>query len=72
MRESVNRGSIKILRDSLISSGTAIPLLLLIARIRSRILFCTDTVELKLISHLYDTAQDVLMQFTDFLVAGAR
>ena len=72
VRESVNKGAAKILRDSLLSSDAAIPLLLLIAQIRSRILFCTETRELKLISHLYDTAQDVLMQFTDFLVAGAR
>ena len=28
------------------------------------IMLYIDTVHLKLISHLYDTAQDVLMQFT--------
>ena len=62
----------RALREALVLSETAIPLLLLIAQNRSRILFCTDTPQLKLVSHLYDTAHDVLMQFTDFLVAGAR
>jgi len=61
-----------ILRDELIGSSTAIPLLLMIAQVRSRLLHDEDTKQLKLISHLYDTAQDVLMQFTEFLVAGAR
>jgi hypothetical protein len=67
IRESQSRVAMKTLRDTLLSSETAVPLLLLIAQIRSRILFNTDTPQLKLISHLFDTAQDVLMQFTDFL-----
>jgi hypothetical protein len=67
VRESQSRVAMKTLRDTLLSSETAVPLLLLIAQIRSRILFNTDTPQLKLISHLFDTAQDVLMQFTDFL-----
>jgi hypothetical protein len=33
-RENVVRGTIKTLRDALLSSGTAIPLLLLIAQVR--------------------------------------
>ena len=61
-----------ILRDELIGSQTAIPLLLMIAQVRSRLLHDPDTTQLKLISHLYDTAQDVLMQFTEFLIAGAK
>lgn len=61
-----------ILREELIGSQTAIPLLLMIAQVRSRLLHDPETTELKLISHLYDTAQDVLMQFTEFLVAGAK
>lgn len=61
-----------ILRDELIGSSTAIPLLLMIAQVRSRLLHDEETKQLKLISHLYDTAQDVLMQFTEFLVAGAK
>ena len=54
----------RILREELIGSGTAVPLLLYIAQIRMRILHHTETPHLKLISHLFDTAQDVLMQFT--------
>lgn len=61
-----------ILREELIGSHTAIPLLLMIAQVRSRLLHDAETTQLKLISHLYDTAQDVLMQFTEFLVAGAK
>lgn len=61
-----------ILRDELVGSNTAIPLLLMIAQVRSRLLHDEENNQLKLISHLYDTAQDVLMQFTEFLVAGAR
>ena len=53
------------------SSNLAIPLLLLIAQTRSRILFCEESTQLKLISHLFDTSHDVLMQFTDFFVGGA-
>jgi hypothetical protein len=64
--------AMRTLRDTLLSSETALPLLLFIARIQSQILFSTATPDLKLISHLYDTAQDVLMQFTEFLVAGAK
>lgn len=61
-----------ILRDELLASGTAMPLLLFIAQIRSRVLFEQDEMPLKLISQLYDTAQDVLMQFSDFLVTDGK
>eukprot|EP01031_Cornospumella_fuschlensis_P026855 gene26855-32454_t len=61
-----------ILRDELLASGTALPLLLFIAQIRSRVLFEQDEMPLKLISQLYDTAQDVLMQFSDFLVTDGK
>eukprot|EP01031_Cornospumella_fuschlensis_P030654 gene30654-37039_t len=61
-----------ILRDELLASGTALPLLLFIAQIRSRVLFEQDEIPLKLISQLYDTAQDVLMQFSDFLVTDGK
>ena len=61
-----------ILRDELMNSSTAIPLLLFIAQIRSRILHDQNLKQIKLISHLYDTCQDVLMQFTSFLVAGSK
>ena len=66
------RKATAILRDELVGSETAIPLLLMIAQVRSRLLHDEENTQLKLISHLYDTAQDVLMQFTEFLVAGAR
>jgi THO complex subunit 2 len=66
------RKATTILRDELTTSQTAIPMLLLLAQVRSRLLHDEDTKQLKLISHLYDTAQDVLMQFTEFLVAGAK
>jgi THO complex subunit 2 len=56
--------SIRILREELMASGAALPMLLFIAQIRSRILHSMDTTHLKLISHMFDTAQDVLMQFT--------
>jgi hypothetical protein len=35
-------------------------------------LFDQNLKQIKLISHLYDTSQDVLMQFTSFLVAGSK
>lgn len=68
--ESAVKKAISSLRRELISSGTALPLLILIAQTRLKLLFSTDSSELKLISHLHDTCQDVLMQFSDFLVAG--
>ena len=60
------------LRDELINSGTAIPLLLLISQNSTRTLYGVKSNHLKLISYLYDTCQDVLMQFADFLLSGER
>jgi len=63
----------------LLTSRTAIPLLLFIAQIRTRIIAgCSDDgsssvkreQQLKLVAHLFDTSQEVLMQFTDFLVTA--
>ena len=69
-REAPNKKAMKALRDELMTSNTALPLLLFIAQIRQRIIF--DQQSIKLACHLFDTAQDLLMQFTDFLVAGSR
>lgn len=69
---SACRKATTVLRDELVSSQTAIPMLLLLAQVRSRLLHDAESTQLKLISHLYDTAQDVLMQFTEFLVGGAK
>jgi hypothetical protein len=66
------RKSSVILREELIKSGAALPLLLFIAQLRNNLLFDSEMRHLKLISHLYDTAQDLLIQFTDFLVAEAK
>ena len=66
------RRATQLLRQELIRSQTAIPLLLLTAQVRSRLLFDCEKTQLKLISHLFDTAQDVLVQFTDFLVSEAQ
>jgi THO complex subunit 2 len=81
VKDNVNKKAIKILRDTMLSSGTALPLLLFIAQSRSNILYqqtspgsasagssAGSSSQLKLISYLYDTCQDVLMQFTDFLL----
>lgn len=62
-----------MLRDSLLNSKTALPMLLFIAQIRSNIIFGgIDSKELKLLAYLYDICQDVLMQFTDFLVGTVQ
>lgn len=61
-----------VLREELISSGAAMPLLLFIAQIRSNVLFESSNRHLKLISHFYDTAQDLMMQFAEFLIAEAK
>ena len=61
------------LRNSLLSSRTALPMLLFIAQIRSNIIFGgVDSKHLKLLAYLYDICQDVLMQFTDFLVSSVN
>ena len=70
--EATSKRASAHLRDELISSGTALPLLLLIAQVRTKTLFETESKQLKLISYLYDTCQDVLMQFTDFLLSGSK
>ena len=70
--ETVSKRAVLLLREELMTSGTALPILLFIAKLRSRVLFYTDSKHLKFISYLYDTCQDVLMQFTEFLVAGSK
>ena len=45
---------------------------LFVIQCRSRIAYCEETTHLQLISRLFDTAQDVLIQFTDFLVGSSR
>jgi THO complex subunit 2 len=70
VKDAVSKKAQKMLRDTMLSSGTAIPLLLFIAQCRSNIIYNVGSSQLKLISYLYDTCQDVLMQFTDFLVGG--
>jgi THO complex subunit 2 len=73
VKDNVNKKAVRVLRDTMLSSGTALPLLLFIAQSRSNILYQTSegsTSQLKLISYLYDTCQDVLMQFTDFLLSS--
>jgi hypothetical protein len=77
----VDKKAPAVLRMVLLNSRTAIPLLLFIAQIRTNILCgSSDEVagsrskgeqQLKLIAHLFDTSQEVLMQFTDFLVTAA-
>jgi hypothetical protein len=68
------RKSSVILREELLSSGAALPLLLFLAQLRNSLLFDSETrnTHLKLIAHLFDTAQDLLIQFTEFLVAEAK
>ena len=39
-------------------------------QIRSKIIFGVQTTQLKLVSHMYDICQDVLVQFTEFLMQG--
>jgi hypothetical protein len=56
--------SVTTLRDELLESGTALPLLLYTAQARDRIAYEFQSNQLKLISHLYDTAQNVFIQFT--------
>lgn len=73
VKDNVNKKAVRVLRDTMLSSGTALPLLLFIAQSRSNILYQNtegSSTQLKLISYLYDTCQDVLMQFTDFLLSS--
>ncbi|CAM9500809.1 unnamed protein product, partial [Ectocarpus fasciculatus] len=70
VKEGVPKKAVKHLRDELTKTKTAFPLLYLISKIRSTIIFNIETTELKLVSHMYDVCQDVLMQFTEFLVMG--
>lgn len=70
VKEGVPKKAVKALRDELAKTQTDFPLLYLISKIRSNIIFNLETTELKLVSHMYDVCQDVLMQFTEFLVLG--
>lgn len=67
-----SKKSAGILREELIKSNSALPLLLFIAQLRNQLLFDSEMRFLKVISHLYDVGQDLLIQFTDFLVAEAK
>lgn len=70
VKEATPKKAIRYLRDELIKTATAFPLLYLTSKIRSTIIFNLDTPHLKLVSHMHDVCQDVLMQFTEFLVMG--
>ena len=72
VKENVSKKAINNLREELINSGTALPMLLLISQVRMRTLYKNDSNQLKLISYLFDTCQDVLNQFTDFLLSGNK
>ena len=72
-QSAINKAAVRVLRDSLLNSKTALPMLLFIAQIRSNIIFGgVDSKQLKLLAYLYDICQDVLMQFTDFLVGSVQ
>lgn len=70
LAESVSKKAVARLREELVESGVALPLVVLISQVRQRILFQSECDELKLLSHLHDSAQDVLMQFADFLISS--
>jgi len=59
-----------LLRDELLKSETAIPILLFMAKMRSKILNDVDTPELKLTSTMSDSCQDLLIQYSDFLLGS--
>jgi THO complex subunit 2 len=62
--------SITKLRDALLNSKLAIPLLILIGQQRSSIIFNTESVHLKLIGDLYDKCQETFLQYTEFLATS--
>ena len=69
----MSKKAVDILREALLKSETALPMLLFIAQSRSNILFGgIETKQLKLVGYLFDTCQDVLMQFSDFLVGSVQ
>ena len=70
--EVASRRASSALQDELVKSKTALPILLFIAQVRTKTLYGEASNQLKLISYLYDTCQDVLMQFTDFLLNGTK
>lgn len=74
VKDPPNKKAIKRLREELLSSGTALPLLLFMAKIRTRLAFTADAdapgQDVKLLGSLHDLCQDTLMQFADFLFAG--
>ncbi len=68
----------KALRNSLLKSGALFPFLLALAKIKNHILFAdtagdndyggVKNVAIKLVSHLHDCSQDILIQYTDFIM----
>lgn len=72
VKETPSKLAIKYLRDELMSSAAALPLLLFIAQIRNRMLFVSESIDLGILFQLYDMSQDVLIQYTDFLFLGAK
>jgi THO complex subunit 2 len=69
-KEVQNKKAMETLRKELIESKTALPMILYIAQLRKKILHDSEVTNLKLVSHLYDNTQDLLMQFTEYLVSG--
>lgn len=58
---------IEKLHTVLLNSKLAIPLLILIGQIRSKILFHTESGHLKLIGEMYDKCHEILLQYVEFI-----
>jgi THO complex subunit 2 len=69
-KEAQSKKAIESLRRELVESKTALPMIIYMDKLRKKIIYDEGLDNLKLISHLYDTTQDLLMQFTEFLVSG--
>jgi len=67
IREKVAKRASNQLRDAFFSSGTALPLLVLIAQQRAHALYETDTKHLKIMGWLFDTCEEVLSHLVEFL-----
>jgi THO complex subunit 2 len=67
-----NLRAAKAVREAMVSSQTALPLLLFTAQLRNTLLFDSSSPHLKLVSFLCDSSQHLLMQFADFLLGDAK
>jgi THO complex subunit 2 len=66
-KDNASKKAVKMLRLAMNRDGIALRFLVLLSKISSSVLFTLDTKHIKLMAHLCDICQEVLMLFVEFI-----